>query len=111
MKQDRLLVTLTKVQAGGILSGVAALVDDGFSNDDARRTTADLTHLHGDNSLLIEPVVRIRDACVPFILDAYPTHAPAVCEGVFMTAEPLTSWLEERLRALVPPAKVKVLRA
>ena len=111
VKLDRLLVTLSHSQAAGILSDLAATVESGFSSDDALRAAADLAALQGEDSLLVEPIVTVGGASVPFILDAYPADTAADREAVFITADPITTWLEKRLQALAPAVTVTVLRA
>ncbi len=111
MKLDRVLTTLSHAHGAALLTDLAALVDDGFSSDDALRTAVALAALRGEDSHLIEPIVTVNGASVPFILDAYATDVPTELDVVFMTAGPLTTWLEERLNALRPGIPVRVLRA
>jgi hypothetical protein len=109
MKLDRLFTTVTLAQMQELLRAVAGQVESGFSLADAVQVSGDISRLGPDGDLLIEPFVALHGATIPFILDA--SRAGAGVEAIFITAPPLTDWLEQHLVSLGTPVPVKVLRA
>ncbi len=104
---DRVIVSLSRADAGALLRYCAKSIDAGFTPEDAEQLADRIAQLADDDDVLIEPRVQFGGREQPFIANAFG-EAGERCEVLFIAESELADVIEGHAMQL-PNAELRRL--